>query len=448
MPTSMSSSKKYGNIARKPHIAIISYYFPPMGGGGVQRITKFLKYSHADVFQISVITVKPSAFYAYDESLVGEIPAAVNVVRTDSLDPFRLSYLLSRRAAKQPASEPAKHESSGKLRKWSNLLFFPDSRAFWRPFAVKALQKLHAQNPIDLVVATMPPFTCGLIANSFFRKSGVPYVLDYRDGWISNPYLPELPKILANRHRRAESALLNNAAGVVFVNPSLRQVYSDAFPALSAKQTCVIRNGFDPADFNWLASATGRNPKFTLGFMGTIYSQGNVPETLLDALAMLKKREADLAHRLQIVFLGKWTPEFEVLVAQKGLDELVKFMHYRPHREALAIAKDFDALALAVDSRQSGSRALTPGRIYEYLALKKPILAMCPPESEVAEIVQLTHAGEAVEYHNRERIAATLQKWLKNRDALPNIFTFRNIEQFNRKVQSEAFWQFIGEICR
>ena len=156
----------------------------------------------------------------------------------------------------------------------------------------------------------------------------------------------------------------------------------------------------------------------------------------------------DLAHRLQIVFLGKWTPEFEVLVAQKGLDELVKFMHYRPHREALAIAKDFDALALAVDSRQSGSRALTPGRIYEYLALKKPILAMCPPESEVAEIVQLTHAGEAVEYHNRERIAATLQKWLKNRDALPNIFTFRNIEQFNRKVQSEAFWQFIGEICR
>jgi glycosyltransferase involved in cell wall biosynthesis len=444
----MSSSKKYGNIARKPHIAIISYYFPPMGGGGVQRITKFLKYSQPDVFQISVITVKPSTFFAYDESLVSDIPATVNVVRTDSLDPFRLSFLLSRRTANRPASEPPKHESGGKLRKFSNILFFPDSRAFWRPFAVKALHKLHAQHPIDLVVATMPPFTCGLIANAFFRKTGVPYVLDYRDGWFSNPYLPELPKILANRHIRKETEILTSASGVVFVNPSLQQIYLDAFPMLSDKQTCVIRNGFDPADFTQLHNAAEQNPKFTLGFMGTIYSQGNVPETLLDALAMLKKRDADLANRLQIVFLGKWTPEFEVMVAQKGISELVKFMHYRPHREALSIAKTFDALALAVDSRKPGSRALTPGRIYEYLALKKPILAMCPPESEVAEIVQITNAGEVVDFNNRERIAATLQKWLKNRDALPKIFTFRHIERFNRKVQSETFWQFIGEICR
>jgi glycosyltransferase involved in cell wall biosynthesis len=442
----MSSSKKYGSIAHNPHIAIISYYFPPMGGGGVQRITKFLKYSPPDAFQISVITVKPSMFYAYDPSLLNEIPDAVNIIRTESLDPFRIGYFFSRQPRTQSTVQPVKHESSGKLRKWSNLLLFPDSRSFWRPFAVKALQKLHAQHPIDLVVATMPPFTSGLIANSFFRKSGVPYVLDYRDGWFSNPYLPELPRTLGKRHRRAETHCLQKAVGVVFVNPSLQQLYLDAFPILPHQKTIVIRNGFDPDDFSQDTITIVKKPKFTVGFMGTIYSQGNVPETLLDALIAMKNRESDLDQQLQVVFLGKWTPEFEIMVTQKGLTDIVKFMKYRPHLEALSVAKSFDALALAVDSRKTGSRALTPGRLYEYLALKKPILAMCPKDSEVADIIQLTNSGEVIEYNNRNGIAATLQKWIKNRDALPNIFTFRNVDRFNRKVQSNTFWQFIRGI--
>jgi hypothetical protein len=194
----MNLSLKSKNSAPKKHLLFINYYFPPMGGGGVQRITKFLKYFDYHQYEVSVITVRASFFYSKDSTLTEEIPPMVNVMRTGSLDPFRLIYLFRKvfRKTNSPTDEDTSfQESGGKLRKIATSIFVPDSRLLWLPFALAKLWRLKRVCPADAVIASMPPFTAGLIGimSKMFVKA--PVILDFRDSWTNNPYLPGIGKI-------------------------------------------------------------------------------------------------------------------------------------------------------------------------------------------------------------------------------------------------------------
>ncbi|HFB68450.1 MAG TPA: hypothetical protein ENJ66_05765, partial [Calditrichae bacterium] len=169
----MTLSQKSRSVSRKPHIVFLYYYFPPMGGGGVQRIVKWLKYLDYSRLDVSVITVKESHYYAVDPSLLQEIPDTVRIVRTDSFDPFRLAAWLKKRDT-SPKNKELPRESSDWLRRLSAAVFIPDSRVGWFPFALMALWHLHREHPIDGVVASMPPYTAGLVGAAFHAWQRVP----------------------------------------------------------------------------------------------------------------------------------------------------------------------------------------------------------------------------------------------------------------------------------
>lgn len=431
------------NIAPKPHILFISYYFPPMGGGGVQRILKFLKYWNYKKYDVSVLTVKPSYAYAEDPSLESEIPAALSVFRSSTFDPFRFLFLLKKflPASISARSGPVK-ESGQLLRRFSNFFLLPDSRIPWFPLALKHLGRIHRSHPVDLIIATMPPFTAGIIAHYANRFWKIPYLLDFRDAWTCNPYLPSVTVLHQAVQEKLEQQATQAADGYVFVNPSLGDYYQKKYDFITDQNCSVVRNGYDLDDFI-AKDVRGRydaHSSFKIGIMGTIYSQGNAPVTLLEAFSRLLEKEPQLAQKLKLIFIGKWTRAFHSKIASLNLDSQVELIQYSAHREALALAKEWDALALALHSGIAGSDMVTPGRIYEYLYLKKPVLAMCTLNSDLATLINKCDAGEVIDYQDVQGILDILTSWLRKG---PRKYLFKNLSQYDRKIQSHEMMKFV-----
>ncbi len=426
------------NIAPKLHVVWLSYYFPPMGGGGVQRVVKFLKYWDYTSYSVSVLTVKNSHFYAEDRELEQEVPSGVRIVRTGSLDPFRLAYLVKNwlRKGRKPTSP--QRESGSLFRKISSFLFLPDSRVLWFPFAWQALARVHRKKHIDLLVTTVSPFTAGLVGALAQLWWGIPHVLDMRDAWTNNPFHMPSSKLHRWLQHRLEAFTLRHSDAIVFVSPKLQEYYLRKYPSLKQKTLRVIRNGFDEDDFNAVRQTkevTGGS-KFRLGIFGTIYSHGNWPTPLLAIIRKWKQEEPHLARRIQLVFVGKWSQDFLRHLADFGLEEVISLEGYLPHRKMLQRAQEMDALCISHDSRPTGSAYITPGRIYEFLALRKPILALCHPESDIAHLVKQTQSGEVVEYTDSSGIEKILKSWLQQPSTFFREYHFRNIEQFSRRKQT------------
>lgn len=452
----MSLSRPSENTVRqqthRKHLVFINYYYPPMGGGGVQRLVKFLKYFDYQNYEVTVLTVKPSYFYTSDETLAQEIPPQVRVLRSGSLDPFRLLYFWERLKAKISArsktSDPCR-ESDNRIRRISMSLFVPDSRVLWLPFALVKLWQLHRIRPVDLTVASMPPFTSGLIGALFQRWMNTPVVLDFRDAWTGNPYLPHIGSLYAAMNEKLERFCMENATGFTFVNPKLQEYYRKKYPSFSDRPITTIRNGFDPDDFrfqsNVKSAADQTKRPFTLGIMGTIYSQGNRPISLLQATKEMIEENPRFQSRLKLAFLGKWSSDFLNLLNRFDLDDMVELIPYMPHREALQKAADFDALSLSIESGLAGSEFVTPGRIYEYLQLKKPILALCPLSSDLADLVRNHCAGEAIEFNEVKSIKAVLMDWVENRSALHEKYKSVRLQELSRAEQTKSLLEFLSQ---
>jgi glycosyltransferase involved in cell wall biosynthesis len=417
-----------------------------MGGGGVQRISKFLKYWDYTKYQVSLLTVKSSHFYAEDKSLIKDIPETVDIYRTGTFDPFRLIYLL-KKVLQFPEKKEKKlqKESGGFLRRLSNLLFIPDSRILWFPFALSQACKINKNNKIDLIVATMPPFTTGIVALMINKILKIPYILDFRDSWTQNPYMPKITPFHNFIHSWLESITTRNALAVTCVNPNLKKYYLNRFPFLLARPVTVIRNGFDPDDFSDLPKSPKLidKKKFNIGIMGTVYSQGNSPKPLLDALYDLRKDDPQMTQKVKVVFIGKWTSNFLESTKSYSLNNTIDWIQYLPHHEALSIANNMTALAIFIDSNLTGSENLTPGRIYEYLYFKKPILALCPKHSDLAFLVKHFEAGITIDYDDLDSLKMVLSQWISTAADFQREFKFKNPEEFHRKYLTEKMMKFI-----
>jgi glycosyltransferase involved in cell wall biosynthesis len=423
-----------------------------MGGGGVQRIVKFLKYFNHSKYDVGVLTVKKSLFYAYDQTLQSEIPAKVNIVKSGSLDPFRLINIFSnffRSKSKKAAQSPTVNESGEFLRKLSMKLFIPDSRILWFPFALNKLWHLHQAKSIDILIASMPPFTAGLVGILFKKWMGSSVILDFRDAWIDNPYNPEMSQMMTRLNAKIESYCLRNADGLIFVNPALQEHYMTKYQPLSFIPNTCIRNGFDEEDFKDISSKTASNSDspFKLGIMGSVYSQGNRPLSLLKALQEMVIENSRLEHQLKLILIGKWTADFLKHLGSFNFPHgLVEVIPYQTHINALNQASKFDALTLSIEENFRGSTFVTPGRIYEYLRLKKPILAICPLSSDLTNVVKDHQAGKVIGSDDVEGIKNQLYEWIYNKSTFSREYKFVNIKKVSRQKQTTSLENLIEKI--
>jgi glycosyltransferase involved in cell wall biosynthesis len=403
------------------NLLFVAYYFPPMGLSGVTRILKFVKYLSEMGWDVQVLTGSPASYYAFDESLLEEIPRRVRVIRTGSLD---LHHIGGGGEKKVRTPLPA---SAG--RRLSRFLLVPDSKIGWYPFAVSAGRRIVATWKPRVVYASAPPWTSFLVGSSIAKRSGAHLVLDYRDSWLMDSQSPQptfLHRLLSSR---LEARIVARSSAVVAVNEWVRRELVSRYPGI-AHTSCTIYNGFDPEDFSRLPDvevpfARPGADCLRLIYTGTLYPDVN-----------RQKRRATVPP-IEVVFMGVFDERYARRARELGIDDVVRFVPYMPHREALSCLVAADAAILLVDSHPHADRHV-PGKLFEYLGAGKPVLALAPRGSEAAHIVEENGAGAVLPPDDPDAVAELLDRWIDLKlsgGALPSAAK-SSLDLFDRRKQS------------
>ncbi len=396
---------------------IVSYAFPPVGGAGVQRVTKFVKYLPEFGWDSTVLTVENPSVPVLDQSLVGDVPRSTRVVRARTLEP---SYAAKLAMSTGPATSgeamantnghaglaqrliaavPGKAGARKLLRLATNMLLQPDPQVLWNHHAIEAGLRVLAQEKHDVIFVTAPPFSSLLIGAELSRRTGLPLVLDYRDEWdISNAYWENRRFGYVSRlmQRHMQARVLRAASAVVATTRHSAEALADvARQAETHPQITHIYNGYDADDLqseslNELASplteASANREVYKLAYVGTLWNLTTV-EPLVEAVRLLSQKSPELAARLELHFAGRRTGAQDQLLDQlNGLPCRLVKQPYLDHDAALKLMQSAHGLCLLLSNVPHAGRVV-PGKLFECLALRKPLFAIVPP-SEVCDLLR------------------------------------------------------------
>ncbi len=378
-------------------VLIISYEFPPKGGSGVQRVTKFAKYLPEYGWSPTVLTVKDMPTILYDENLAKETEG-MDVERVYSLEPTRLWVWLSKIRSRLRPSSPDSSTQAGKrsltglpswLIRFIQAFFVPDEKIGWLPWAVREGVRIAKKEKVQLILASGPPFTGYLVAKKVSRRTGIPWVADFRDPWVGHYYLKPQTSVHGWLTERLEASVIRDADAVVSVAPQTTYDFVERYPAEKDKFTTIM-NGYDSNDFPAQPRAS---QKFLVAYMGSFYEQRN-PRVFLRAVSELMAEEPGFADDLAIKFIGATDPLTLRLIEESAAREKVELTGYRPHEECLEMFLEARVLLFITDPQES--QLHLAGKIFEYLAAGRPILALTGPGT-AGELVRQTNTGQVVD---------------------------------------------------
>lgn len=417
-------------------ILAITYYFPPLGGPGVQRILKFVKYLRRLGEEVSVLTVKETAYYAFDASLFAEIPAGTIIRRSESYDPFRFLRLGGKKFERWEGLPPS----------WLYTLyhqfFIPDTRIGWLFPAVREAKKIIKEASPDVIFATAPPFTALIIAKRLSRMYKIPVVMDMRDPWSSfhfKRYLTPLQKML---DESLERRTLLSAERVVVVAPGLKDEIELKYPELRGR-VVLLTNGYDeddmkgkPVTFNF----------FTILHLGTLYGGDSSPEPLFKAFSELLEEMPDLRSKMKFLNVGSISKDVEGLVRKYNLEGFVEFKGYIPHGEAISLLRGAHLLVFIHNFKGEESGRMIPQRVFEYMASRKPILDIGPPKSYSSELLERAGLSLKVLYGDVEAIKNAIIAFYEGRVKIEPRDNF--IVQFSRRKLAEKLREILREVIQ
>ena len=345
-------------------VLIIAYYFPPMGLSGVQRTVKFAKFLPKFGWKPTVLTVEPTGYYAFDDTLLKEAEeAGVIIVRTPSYDMNRI--LKKRGVIKMPPEWMRKI-----LQFIGDLFFIPDTKIGWKSTAIKAASELIDKDRFDVLFATAPPQTDFLIGAALKRKYEIPLVVDYRDAWIEYPFKYFPTPLHRIWHAHLEKQVLKAADRVIVTHRRVKESILRRNKTLDYNEVIILSQGFDAEDFPTSNTEKQSNPvKMKIAHAGTFYAERN-PVVMLHALANVLQTYPKIRGRIEVHFAGNVREEDRQLVKKLNLQNAVFFLGYLPHKECIQCLVESDVLWFVIDNDYQ-----TPGKLYEYFGSRKPIIA-------------------------------------------------------------------------
>lgn len=385
---------------------VITYYWPPSAGSGVQRWLKTIKYLRTYGWEPVVYTVSNSQFELRDEALLAEIPEGIEVIKRPIWEPFEWynkfigaggkasQNVNPLYAAKNQAGQGASWKA--KLAIWvrSNL-FVPDTRMFFIAPSVSFLKQYLAQHPVDAIVSTGPPHSMHAIGLGLKQELGLPWLADFRDPWTQIGFYRELQLSTwaRLRHEHLERATMAQADAVVAVSHAMAEDMDTIIPV----NTQVIHNGYDEADFAFHTAPIPAQ-KFIISYVGMLgYPRNHT--VFWQGLQQLLEEHPDLAADLELHFYGKADPVVQASATEYGLEAWLKLLPYKPHHEILEVQRSSAALLLMIDNVNNAKGILT-GKIFEYLALQRPILCIGPEGGDAEAVLKDTGAGLFSDYHD------------------------------------------------
>ncbi|MDQ0593211.1 hypothetical protein QFZ37_001580 [Chryseobacterium ginsenosidimutans] len=415
-------------------ILIITYYWPPAGGPGVQRWLKFAKYLPEFGWEPIIFTPENPSYPLLDETLMKDVPKNIEIIKTKIWEPYQLAEKLNKSNKKFKAGQfdVGKNQSwKSKLSIWVRGNFFiPDARIFWVKPSVKFLENYLKENKIDVIVTSGPPHSLHLIGLNLKKKlPNLKWIADFRDPWTEISYYKhlKLTKSSDQKHRQLESDVFKNA------DITLATSYTDAenFRKHGATSFCIT-NGFDESDSGENTNKPiSKSDKFTLSYIGVLEQLRN-PENLWNVLDDLVKTNPYFAENFTLKFAGRIDDKILSSIENTSLKNHILNLGYLSHDKAIEeMAKS--SLLLITNFPNESSKGIIPGKIFEYLATGKLIISFGPNDADVSKILNETNAGKHFSYNESETIKDFIlekfERW-KNGNLLDNT---QNIEQFSRR---------------
>ncbi len=427
-------------------VLIITYYWPPSGGAGVQRWMKFVKYLPQFGWEPLVYTPENPEVPVQDASLIQEIPRGTKVIKRKIVEPYSLYKSLL--GLKKEEGVKAGFLSQEEKTSWKENfavwvrgnLFIPDARRFWIRPSIRFLRKYLRENPVDVIVSTGPPHSMHLIADSLHQTLKIPWLADFRDPWTNIDFYNQLklsPRA-DRKHKRLEKKVLQEATAVVAISRTM----AEEFRKIARREVEVISNGYDPADFQWKTDLSAPGENFEILHLGAINKDRN-PETFWKMLSQYIKDAPDFDRKLRLRLIG--FTDYQVVQSLKkyGLFERTEMISYQPHEQALKIAARADVLLLLLNDTPN-VRGITPGKMYEYLALKKPVIGIGNVSGDAAHILETTRAGRVLDFQDEKGMRKLLEDLFYGK----KVFPFGNIQKFSRISLTKQMSELLDKISK
>jgi glycosyltransferase involved in cell wall biosynthesis len=400
-------------------VLMLAHLFPPAGGSGANRALAMARYLPAAGWRPTVITPEVAWAANRDDGLLREVPATVRVVRTRSLEP-----------RPSPPPSPRGRGSSpgggGKLRgQVGHLKRFPDAHIGWLPFALAAARR----EAYEVAYSSSGPFTSHVLGLLLKRMTGKPWVVELRDGWYrwNRAIFPDYPAWRDVLEQRLEAAVIRAADRVVLVTERMAHAFRAQYAELDAEHFGVVSNGFDPAQFRSSAQHEPRDG-WTVLHAGALY-YGRSVAAFLTAARRLVQSDVSFAHDFRLRLLGTLDAAARAEIQAAGLASHVEVLGQTDHASAIAAMRSADALLLIANTTP-GAEAAVPGKLFEYLAVGQPILAVAPRESSTGDVLNETSGGWLADAADPEAILCTLRRAHAERSTDRN---YRAIARYDRR---------------
>lgn len=429
-------------------VLIITYYWIPSGGAGVQRWIKFTKYLRDFGWEPIIYTPENPEYPSEDYSFEKDIPDNVQILKKRIWEPYNIyRNLFGKKGEKINAgfiSENKKKSWKEKLSVWirGNFLI-PDPRRFWIKPSVKFLEKFIGENQVDAIISTGPPHSMHLIGRRIKKAfPSIPWIVDFRDPWTKIDFYRELHLTLPadKRHQHLEKKVIQSADCVIVVSQGMLEDYR----RLNPKRIELLTNGFDEDDLP--KNQVHLDKDYTLSHIGTLNEARN-PSELWKVLRKICQSDEQFDKQLKIQLIGK--TDYSVLedIQNNGLEKNLIKIDYLSHNEAIAKQLSSQVLLLLINKTENAKGILT-GKFFEYLAAQRPILAVGPADGDVAKILDETKAGFIADFEDEE----TLQKIILNyylQFQKGNLqLSNRSIEKYSRKNLTCRLVEILDELSK
>ncbi len=381
-------------------VLIIAYQFPPVGGSGVQRTSKFVKYLRNFDWEPVVLTRTLGRMELRDDSLLRDIPEGTRVYRTRAWD-FNVW--------------PGILKLPGKF--IARKVLIPDGERLWQLSARKAAEKIIREENIDLVYTTSYPYSAHLLGLHLKKVfPDIPWVADFRDEWMNNPYLLDNPhyRLRMKIEAKMERQVLSNADCLITNTPVMLNNFVTNHEDLNLRNKFFcIPNGFDPDDFHEVTGEKPSNEKFTITYTGALYGRRK-PDTFLAALGKLVREGAVPRDKITVEFIGHFHADRLLGQAEsEGLGGIVKCTSFIEHSECIKKLAYSDCLLL-IEGGGKGGEAFFTGKIFEYINAGRPILACIPANGAAAGVIRETRTGLVSDFYDVDGTAANLLTFFNN----------------------------------
>ncbi|MDA3936859.1 MAG: glycosyltransferase [Actinomycetota bacterium] len=390
-------------------LLLITYEFPPKGGPGIQRPLQTTRLLDAAGWDVTVLTVMDPPTSLMDHDAEAAIPSSVQVARAWSLEPTRLlQFLRQLRATDTDAASPvASAGYSGapsSFIRFVQAFFLPDEKVGWTRYAMREAERLHGEQPFDVILASGPPFSALRVAWKLSARWGVPWVADVRDPIVDNYFFRPPTAFPASYMRRFERRVVERAARTIIGTSDYAERAMSKRNPRAADHILTITNGFDPADFDGEVAARD-NERFTVSYVGSF--QGDIrPEPFLDAVKLAFEREPALSEDLRVRIAGSPRASLAEAIVTRKLEQTVRLVGFVPHEQAIQEMRTADALLLVLADLPHLCPTLT-GKLPEYLGARKPILGLVP-QGAARDVLERTGAAEIVAPNDVEATADAL----------------------------------------